>query len=627
MSPLASRKAPRSLFRPLIGGALLLFALVAVNVYFGLRIWHARQAMIVQLEHSRQVMDSLDRLRTSLDRVVHQKQDFLLSNDPAYAGLYDISDESVRRQARALETLVASDPLESLRASHLALVIAMKLHDMTDIVGAARDSRAHRALAMTAGIGEIRALIDQMLDYARLQLVNRSNRVDELDREKTLAIVAGVAMISALAGAALMLARREAEEREQTTQENIQLQSDLHERESNMRQLIDSKIIGIVTFDVDNRFFDANDAFLDMVKYSREDLISGRLRWTDMTPAEWRTVNTERMAELKAFGTCQAYETEFFRKDGKRVPVLVGGAALMGKRAQGVAFVLDLTERRRAEAALHESERRYREAMTELSHANRVTMMGQLTASIAHEVNQPIAAAVTNASAAVRWLNAQPPELDQAREAIERVVKDGGRAGDVIHRIRALARKAPLGKETLDVNGAILEVVSLTQGELVKHNVCAHTALAPDLPSIKGDRVQLQQVILNLVGNAIEAMSGVADGKRELWINTKKNEPGYVLLDIRDSGPGLGEGNPEQVFNAFYTTKASGMGIGLSICRSIIEAHGGRVWATANVPRGAAFQILLPTQDAQTEVQVAIAPSGDGLLASGFGGARSRSPE
>jgi C4-dicarboxylate-specific signal transduction histidine kinase len=273
--------------------------------------------------------------------------------------------------------------------------------------------------------------------------------------------------------------------------------------------------------------------------------------------------------------------------------VLVGAASLENE-TYAVAFVLDLNERKRAEAEARKSEHRYREIQRELAHGNRVATMGQLTASIAHEVNQPIAATVTNAHAGLRWLRAQHPDIEEARQAFSRIVENGNRAGEVISRIRALIKKAPPRKDGVMINDAILEVVALTHGEAVKNSVSVQTQLAEGLPIIVGDRVQLQQVILNLVINAIEAMSEMNEAPRELLLITEKAEPDGVLVAVRDWGPGLAPEHLERLFEAFYTTKPDGMGMGLSICRSIIEAHGGRLWASANPAGGAAFQFTLP---------------------------------
>jgi PAS domain S-box-containing protein len=630
------------------------------------------------------------------------------------------------------------------------------------------------------------------------------------------------------------------------------LNSQLDQYEAKIRSLVDANIIGIIIWDLEGRILEANDAFLRMGGYDREDLISGRLNRTDLTPPEWRERDARTDTELKMIGAVQPFEKEYFRKDGGRVPVLIGLAALGEERDQGAAFVLDLTERKRAEEALtrseaylaqaqklthtgswvwdpraekvlfcseemfrifgldpreslpsrenfrqqihpedrdwvkkrfeeslrervdtfaeyrvllpdgtvrhinasghpvlnedgqlvefvgtavdvterkraekalreseakfrdyaesasdwywetdpdhkftrvtdyerlvargfapvsriglarwkfatdvetepkkwelhrsmlearqpfrdfvyraargdgspvyykisgkpvfdangefrgyrgtgtdvtalrmaeaeaRENEQHYREAQLELAHANRVATMGQLSASITHEVKQPIGAAIANAQAALHFLARRPPELEEVREALEAIVETGHRADEIVDRIRGLIKKAPPRKECLDINAGIREVIELTRGESVKNGISLEADLADGLPLIEGDRVQLQQVILNLIVNAVEAMSGAGDGTRELLVSSRKADPGGVIVGVRDSGPGLAPLTLEHVFDAFYTTKPGGLGMGLSICRSIIEAHGGRLWASANLPRGASFQFVLP---------------------------------
>jgi PAS domain S-box-containing protein len=379
--------------------------------------------------------------------------------------------------------------------------------------------------------------------------------------------------------------------------ENARLYNDLGEREARIRRLVDSNIIGILIWDFQGRIIEANQAFLDMLRYSREDLISGRLRWTELTPAEWRDADDQAIAKLKAAGTVLPREKEYFRKDGSRVPVLVGRALFEWKRDEGVSFVIDMTDRKRAEEKLHASERRFLDAQMELAHVNRVTTMGQLTASIAHEINQPIAAAVTNAAAGLRWLAAQPPNLEEVRNSFDSVIKAGNHTIEVIGRIRALIKKVPARKTVLDVNAMILEAIALARSEIERHRVLLQTELANDLPRIRGDRVQLQQVILNLIMNAIEAMGEMSEGPRELAISSSADTPNGVVVAVRDSGPGLKPEDLNHVFDPFYTTKPAGMGMGLSICRSITEAHDGRLFATANEPRGAVFQFTLPPED------------------------------
>jgi C4-dicarboxylate-specific signal transduction histidine kinase len=235
-----------------------------------------------------------------------------------------------------------------------------------------------------------------------------------------------------------------------------------------------------------------------------------------------------------------------------------------------------------------------REAQAELAHVNRVTTMGQLAASIAHEVNQPLAASVTNAHAGLRWLGLQPPNLEEVREALAAIVTDSNRASDVINRMRALIKKAPARKDALQINEVILEVTALMRGELVKSGVSLNTQLAQGLPLIQGDRVQLQQVLVNLIMNAVEAMGSLNHGSRKLLIGTGADEAGRVRISVQDSGPGLNPQIFDRVFDPFYTTKADGMGMGLSICRSIIEAHDGRIWASATPGPGSTFNVSLP---------------------------------
>jgi PAS domain S-box-containing protein len=252
-----------------------------------------------------------------------------------------------------------------------------------------------------------------------------------------------------------------------------------------------------------------------------------------------------------------------------------------------LAVARDLTDQMLASEKL-------RDAQIQLAHVNRVATVGQLTASIAHEVNQPIGALVINAHAVLRMLSADPPDLNQARDALGDIVKDGRRASDVIGHIRALVKKTPAQAELIDINKVIIETLALARAEILRNGVSLATRLAKDLPPIQGDRVQLQQVIMNLVMNAVEAMSSVDGGGRELQIVTEKDQEDHISITVSDSGPLLKTESLDRFFDAFYSTKASGMGIGLSICRSIIEAHEGCIWAGANVPRGATLHVRLP---------------------------------
>jgi C4-dicarboxylate-specific signal transduction histidine kinase len=240
------------------------------------------------------------------------------------------------------------------------------------------------------------------------------------------------------------------------------------------------------------------------------------------------------------------------------------------------------------------AEQALRNAQAELAHVTRVTMLGEMTASIAHEINQPLAAIVANAEACLRWLNRVTPDLDAARTSVEWIVDDGNRAGEVIRHVRALANKTDLEKVPLDVNDVVREVIPLVQRELTSHQVLLRTELAPALPVVFGNRVQLQQVIINLVMNGIEAMESVTDRPRELAIRSHQVDRGQLLVSVMDHGVGISPEDADRLFNAFFTTKPGGMGIGLSICRSIVEAHGGRLSASRNQGPGATFQFVLP---------------------------------
>ena len=501
-------------------------------------------------------------------------------------------------------------------------------------------------------------------------------------------------------------------EREKAEAEVRELASGL---EAKIRRLVEANVVGMVMFTLQGAITGANEAFLRMVQYDHEDLASGRVRWRDITPAEWHDRDERAVNELEATSTFQPFEKEYLRKDGSRVPVLLGGALFESGGNDGVAFVLDLSEQKRAERALRRSEaflaegqrlgqigsfswrpatdqitwsaelyriyeleigvpvtlelirsrvhpeditliekmkivdqardggndfewqyrllmpnhsikymhavahatrdqdgqleyiasvqdvtaRRLAEeardkAQSELANVARVMSLGALTASIAHEVNQPLSGIITNASTCLRMLATDPPQVEGARETARRTIRDGNRMSEVIARLHALFRKKEPTTESVNLNDAVLEVIALSIVELQKNRVMLCPELADDLPFITGDRVQLQQVILNLLRNGSDAMRTVEDRPRQLVIRTERDDGDRVRLTVQDAGIGFDPQAADRLFDAFYTTKGDGMGIGLSVSRSIIERHRGRLWATLNDGPGAAFSFSVP---------------------------------
>jgi PAS domain S-box-containing protein len=483
--------------------------------------------------------------------------------------------------------------------------------------------------------------------------------------------------------------------------------------EAKVRRLVEANVVGIVMWNLEGAITGANDAFLRMVQYDREDLASGRVRWTNLTPAEWRGPDEQAVAALKASGIFQPFAKEYFRKDGSRVPVLLGGALFEGSGNEGVAFVLDLSEQKQAERALRRSqaflaegqrlsqigtfswrvatdevtwsEQLYRiyefeigvpvtlerirtrvhpedlsvlekmieqargdandvewqyrlvmpdesikylhavayatrdqdgqleyiaaiqdvtarqlsaealdKARAQLAHVARVTSLGVLTASIAHELNQPLSGIITNANTCQRMLAADPPDVDGARETARRTIRDGNRASEMIARLRGLFSKKESTTESVDLNEATREVIALSSSELQRNQVIVQSELADDLPTITGDRIQLQQVIVNLLRNASDAMVGAHERPRQLLIRTEREDGDRVRVMVRDTGVGFDRESMDKLFDAFYTTKRDGMGIGLSVSRSIVEKHHGRLWAEPNDGPGATFSFSIP---------------------------------
>jgi PAS domain S-box-containing protein len=362
--------------------------------------------------------------------------------------------------------------------------------------------------------------------------------------------------------------------------------------ESGFRTLVDHASDGFYLSDDQSRIIDVNRAACQMLGYSREELLGKHPREFDVGLDD-ETIG--RIAQRVLGGETVTFETLHRRRDGTVFPVEIRGRGFEQQgRRQLLALVRDITERRLIEQALREKDQALQNARTELARVSRLTTLGELTTSIAHEVSQPLGAMVASAGACSRWLEADPPALAEARAALDNIVADGKRAREVIARIRALSRRQAPRKDRLDINHEILEVLALMKHELGGHDIVLRTDLGPLPLHVIGDRVQLQQVLLNVIVNAIEAMSAVQDRPRELRIVSRREDPETVLVEVRDCGIGLNPRDAEQVFEAFYTTKSEGIGIGLAISRSIVEAHGGRLSASPNEPHGAVFRFSLP---------------------------------
>jgi PAS domain S-box-containing protein len=376
--------------------------------------------------------------------------------------------------------------------------------------------------------------------------------------------------------------------------ENARLYRDLQEREARMRRLVDSNIVGIAIWHADGRILDINDVFLNLIGYSREDFTSGRVRWPDFVAPEWHDHDTRALEMIRTAGAAQTHEREYIHKSGKRVPVLAGGAIFEATPDEGVAFSVDLTELKRAEEAARDSERRFHEAQLRLTNANRVASVGQLAASIAHEINQPLAAISTTATTCEVLLADESPNLERLGAAIGRTIRDVNRASGIVTRLRALFSKKEMVAANVDLNEATREVITQMSAGLQRDQVILRCELAEDLPPVTGDLVQLQQVISNLVRNASDAMISVGDRERQLLIRTTWDGKPIVRLDVQDAGTGLDPALADKLFEPFYTTKSEGMGVGLFVSRSIIERHNGRLWAMPNEGPGSTFSFSLP---------------------------------
>ena len=372
-------------------------------------------------------------------------------------------------------------------------------------------------------------------------------------------------------------------------QQVAQRTAELAAAEERWRSVFENSAIGVALTDLDGRFLAANPVYEKMVGYTEEEL--QKLSFLDVTLEEYLEPNRILIRELLE-GNRQQFQIEkqYRRKNGSLIWVRNNVSLVPGSERVPqflMALSEDITESRRVEEALNK-------VRSELAHVSRVTSLGALTASIAHEVNQPLAGIITNASTCLRMLATDPPQLEGARETARRTIRDGNRMSDVIIRLRALFSKKEPTTESVNLNDAVLDVIALSIVELQKNRVMLSPQLADDLPLVMGDRVQLQQVILNLLRNGSDAMSTVEDRPRLLVVRTERDEGDRVRLTVQDAGIGFDPKAADRLFDAFYTTKGDGMGIGLSVSRSIVERHHGRLWAKLNDGPGAAFSFSIP---------------------------------
>jgi PAS domain S-box-containing protein len=396
---------------------------------------------------------------------------------------------------------------------------------------------------------------------------------------------------TAFQNAHLVHARRRVEEELRHARDQLEMKvtertGELRRAGAELHTILDASPVGMVLLRGDQTVQRCNPAFERLVGWTADEIVGRRIPLPERMEDQW----TPLVARLERERGFSGLEIRMMRKDGSEFDAALACAPLtdeQGRPAGLVANIEDISNRKRAEEAL-------RKAQAELTHVTRVTALGELAASIAHEINQPLTAIVTDASASLNWLARTNPDLDMVREALGTIVADGHRAADVVQRIRQLATKTEPQKAPLDINDVIHEVVALVRHEVLRHQASLQLALASTLPPALGDRVQIQQVIINLVMNGVEAMAAVDDRPRELMIRSAPLDADRVFVAVQDVGVGLDPRQVDRLFSAFFTTKPGGMGMGLSISRSIIEGHGGRLWATPNPTHGATFQFVLP---------------------------------
>ena len=364
----------------------------------------------------------------------------------------------------------------------------------------------------------------------------------------------------------------------------------LRVNEERWQQLFGNSIVGITILDSDFRFIDASPTFQKMVGYGVEEL--RHFSPLDISLEGEREINQTLFLELQQ-GRRQNYQIvkRLKRKDGGLIWARIHTFAVHATDVTPDMYfglVIDITESKNAEQALLV-------AQSELSRMSQLTTMGAMAASIAHEINQPLAAITTHGQAGLRWLSRAAPDIEEAAGSLQRIIESAERVTTIVGGIRAMFKTGSGEKTSIAINELVLEVLSLAEGELHRNDILAQTDLTQHLPPVTAERVQLQQVIFNLISNAIEAMCSVSDRPRLLAIKSQRHAPDGVLVIVRDTGTGIASQDAGRIFAPFVTTKPNGMGMGLAICRSIVEAHGGRIWVSAGEPHGSVFHVFLPT--------------------------------
>jgi PAS domain S-box-containing protein len=373
---------------------------------------------------------------------------------------------------------------------------------------------------------------------------------------------------------------------QQEIEQRKQIEADLRRSETRFRRLFEANIIGVVFSDIYGKVFDANEEFLKMTGYSRSDL---PLRWDNMTPREWSHTSELIVQQLVREGTAPPVEKEYIRKDGTRIPVLIGSALLERESGRCVTFVIDLTGRKTAEEQV-------REVNLQLEHASRLSVMGEMLADLAHEIHQPVGVIANNANGSLLRLKQGELTTDALEDRLREIATEAMRVADVVRRVREFIRRREPERQPVDLNSIVMDALQLTRLERREHRVAVILRPDKDLPPALADRVRITQVLLNLFSNAIDAVSAADRESPKILVSTYVNDAGFLEVSVADNGAGIAAEYLPSIFERFFTTKSGGLGLGLSISRSIIESHGGNLWCDSSPAESTVFRFTLPAQ-------------------------------